>query len=96
MKIPLIRGTLRGLMHCKNCGREIKKGGYCSNKCQQEFQFKNYIRDWKLGLRSGTRGKMQIASPIRRYLFERFFERAYPSQSKGAQVNCPEIATYDP
>ena len=31
-------------MYCKNCKKEISnKKKYCSNKCQKEFEYKDYI-----------------------------------------------------
>ncbi len=44
-------------MYCLNCNSLIKsKNKYCSNKCQQEYQYTKYINEWKNGLKSGMRG----------------------------------------
>ena len=60
-------------MYCLNCGLNIKsKNKYCSNKCQQDYQYKNYINDWKNGLKSGMRGDYQISMHIKTYLFKKF------------------------
>ncbi len=35
-------------MKCKNCGIDIKhKNLYCSNQCQKEYQYNEYINNWK-------------------------------------------------
>ena len=64
---------------CINCGKEIKphKGNrkfkFCSHECQNEFQKKEYIKEWKEGKKDGFKGKFyQISSHIRNYLFEKY------------------------
>ena len=61
-------------MECLFCGKPLKnaKGKYCNNICQKDYQYKVYIDNWKNGKESGLRGKYQISSHIRRYLFEKF------------------------
>ncbi len=60
-------------MYCLNCNSLIKsKNKYCSNKCQQEFQYKKYINDWKNGLESGMRGDYQISMHIKSYIFNKY------------------------
>ncbi len=62
---------------CLNCGTEHKWRGvnfankYCDNKCQTEFQYKQYITEWKQGLQDGMRGKLQTSDYIRRYILEK-------------------------
>ena len=35
-------------MKCLSCNKEInKRNKYCSNFCQREFQYKEYIQEWK-------------------------------------------------
>lgn len=35
-------------MLCLNCNNEIvNRNKYCSNKCQKEYEYKNYILRWK-------------------------------------------------
>lgn len=50
-------------------GRNI----YCNNKCQSEYEYKQYIELWKQNKISGTTGKKckDISRHIRRYLFEK-------------------------
>lgn len=60
-------------MNCKNCLKEInKKRIYCSNKCQKEFEYKEYISSWKNGEVTGMRGDYQISMNIKRYIFEKY------------------------
>lgn len=65
---------------CINCGRIIypkssTRGKYCSNKCQIEHQYKEYINKWKLGLVQGTKAGITYSGYIRRYLFEKYNSR---------------------
>ena len=60
-------------MLCLNCQKSISnKKKYCSNKCQSEYKYKQYIKDWKNGLESGMRGDYQISMHIKTYLFKKF------------------------
>ena len=45
---------------------------YCSNACQQEFQYKDYIKQWKLGKVSGLSGKWGLSAYIRSYIHNKF------------------------
>lgn len=61
---------------CLNCKIEFNKtrssfGKYCGNKCQFEFQYKEYIKNWKSGLKNGARG-LAVSKHIRKYLFEKY------------------------
>ena len=57
---------------CINCGKTLHKGKkYCSNNCQNDFQYKQYIKRWKEGKEIGIRGSYQISSHIRKYMFEK-------------------------
>ena len=60
-------------MNCINCGKEVKnKNKYCNVKCQKEYEYNNYINDWKKGIADGKRGDYQISMHIKRYLFEKY------------------------
>lgn len=60
-------------MNCLNCSHIINKHSkFCSNKCQKEFQYKEYIEKWKGGLVDGKRGEYQISSYIKTYLFKKY------------------------
>lgn len=60
--------------YCLNCGKELDYSAkkYCSNKCQTEFQYKDYISKWKSGEVDGISGKYEVSNHIRRYLFEKY------------------------
>lgn len=64
---------------CIRCGKKPLRSfyKYCSNKCQQTHQYDEYIKRWKLGLVSGTRGinAKNISSYLRRYLLKKFGEK---------------------
>lgn len=61
---------------CKNCTVILSKhiNIYCSNKCQAEYQYRNYIEAWKAGKVNGSRGKnaKNMSRHIRRYLLEKY------------------------
>lgn len=60
-------------MLCLNCKSIVpKRNKYCSNKCQVEYQYKNYIKLWKNGYEDGMRGDYQISQHIKTYLFKKF------------------------
>lgn len=59
--------------HCKNCNKIIDHGrNFCSNKCQSDFYYKEYIRKWKNGEVDGSRGIYSTSKQIKRYLFEKY------------------------
>lgn len=58
---------------CLNCGKEIaNKNKFCNQECASTFHYKEYIRKWKVGEESGTKGKNDVSSYIRKYLFEKY------------------------
>ena len=60
-------------MVCLNCNKDInKKSKYCSNKCQKEYQYKQYISKWKNGEKTGMRGDYQISMFIKTYLLKKY------------------------
>jgi hypothetical protein len=65
------------LFNCLNCGTENPIKGiqytnkYCNNKCQQEYQYKTYIAEWKQNMRDGCKGKLQTSSYIKKYILEK-------------------------
>lgn len=75
-------------MLCLNCNLPIlNKRKYCSNKCQKEYQYKEYIERWKQGIESGMRGDYQISMNIKTYLFNKF-------DNKCARCGCSEVNPY--
>lgn len=64
------------LLHfCEYCGNKLndyyKGKRFCNNRCQFEYQYEKYIRDWKDGKENGIRGRYDVSNYIRRYLFEK-------------------------
>ncbi len=60
-------------MNCLNCGTNLTKNKkFCSNYCQKEYEYKNYIENWKAGKESGLRGKYQTSMYIKTYLLKKY------------------------
>lgn len=61
--------------HCIYCGKEInnsrKKTLFCSNNCQKNFEYEEFLTKWKNGELDGSRGNKSISNHIRRYLLEK-------------------------
>ena len=60
-----LQGTL--MLNCRNCNKEMQykrmnRNIYCSNSCQKEYEYKNYIAEWLEGKQSGTIGKLNALS----------------------------------
>jgi hypothetical protein len=61
---------------CKNCSKTFKfspsqKGGiYCSNKCQQEFQYQQNISNWLSKKITGSQKDGRPSDFVRKYLLE--------------------------
>ena len=60
------------MKNCLNCGKEIpNRNKYCNNQCQRDFEYKQFIYNWKNGINNGTKGSWgQLSNNIKRYLFE--------------------------
>lgn len=62
--------------HCKNCNKEIpfekKRNDYCNNQCQNDFEYKQYIENWKSGYETGTIKPDDISGHVVRYMFEKY------------------------
>lgn len=61
---------------CLNCVKECifshqKTNKYCSITCQQDYQYKVYIEEWRQGLQDGRKGKLQTSGYIHRYILEK-------------------------
>jgi HNH endonuclease len=79
--IPKVGGA-DGILICMNClacSKTLNRHQfkYCSNKCQHEQQYENYIAAWKLGNEDGNRGdKTKVLSRhLRRYLIAKNNEK---------------------
>ena len=58
---------------CRNCGELLKRRHqkkFCSNQCQKDFQYKEYIKRWKNDLVGGSRGILtkNLSGHLKRYL----------------------------
>jgi len=62
---------------CPICGKEPYRSfyKYCSNKCQQKFQFQKYVDLWKRGEISGLNTIGMVTPPIKRYLRIKFKDK---------------------
>jgi endogenous inhibitor of DNA gyrase (YacG/DUF329 family) len=59
---------------CLVCGKETPRPGYkyCSNSCQQEYQYQIYIKRWKSGEEQGLSGLGLVSAYVKRYLRRKF------------------------
>ena len=59
--------------YCLNCGKELTKGQtkYCSSNCQQDYQYKQKIIEWKNGTFDGMSGKYGLSKVIRKYMLKK-------------------------
>jgi hypothetical protein len=59
---------------CLMCGKEPYRPfyKYCSNACQQQFQYHKYIQQWKSGVRSGLSNLGLVSGTVKRYLRSKF------------------------
>ena len=59
---------------CKNCGQILdnRQKKYCNNKCQQEYEYREYVQKWKDGIVNGVVGQYAISKYIKRYLMEKY------------------------
>lgn len=60
--------------YCLNCGKVLsnRQTKYCSNICQADYQYKQYINRWKSGEETGLSGEYGISQHIRRYLMDKY------------------------
>ena len=71
------KGVIRKHYYCLNCGKELEgtkksKNIFCDNKCQNEYIYKKYIKNWKDGKENGLKGEYSTSSHIKRYLLEKY------------------------
>ena len=59
--------------YCLNCGKELNlnQTKYCSSSCQQAYQSKQKIQEWKNGSFDGMSGKYGLSKIIRKYMLEK-------------------------
>ena len=58
--------------NCLNCGKETTNQKYCSNKCQQEFNYKIFINKWLNGDIDGCMVDGEPSNYIKKYLIETY------------------------
>lgn len=65
--------------NCLICSEETARPGYryCSNICQQEYQYQSYIKKWKEGKESGLQGIGIVSGYIKRYLRRKFNNKCF-------------------
>lgn len=59
---------------CVSCGNENKRHftKTCSNSCEQERRYEDFIEKWKSGVESGVVGFDQVSNYIRKYLMRKY------------------------
>ncbi len=61
---------------CDNCKAQLpsNKRRYCSNQCQSDYSYKNYIDNWKNSIVSGNRGinVKNLSGHIIRYITDKY------------------------
>jgi|SRR5581483_5241494 len=59
---------------CLMCGKEPARSfyTYCSNACQQKYQYELYIKKWKAGEVTGLQTLGIVSTTVKRYLREKF------------------------
>lgn len=62
---------------CLMCGREPARASYkyCSNICQREFEYREYIQLWRLGKVHGLQSIGVVSGHIKRFLREKYTNR---------------------
>ena len=57
--------------YCLFCGKELNGYKFCDNTCYSKYKAKQYIERWKKGEETGLRGKYEIITAVRNYIFEK-------------------------
>lgn len=59
---------------CLCCGKILyrKDNKYCSQKCQLDYQYYQWVQKWKNGEETGLRGDYGISNYLRRYIMEKY------------------------
>jgi hypothetical protein len=64
------------MSNCAQCGTLLKRHSavYCSNQCQNDYEYERYIALWKQAKVAGGRGILtkNISGHVKRYLFSKF------------------------
>lgn len=59
---------------CLNCGNKIKSLKFCNQHCQNEYRYKQFIKNWEDGTDDGVRLCGGTSSYIKRWLIEEYGE----------------------
>ena len=76
-KEPVNKGTGKKY-YCLNCGKDITNSRntahkYCSNKCQREYEYKQWVQQYKEDNSIAKSTKWgQIPAQLRRYIFAKY------------------------
>ena len=76
-KEPVNKGTGKHY-YCLNCGADITNAKntfhkYCSNKCQHDYKYKQWIEEYKQDNSIAKSTKWgQVPAPLRHYIFQKF------------------------
>ena len=59
---------------CLYCNKPLtgRQNKYCSNKCQSEKRYFDWVEKWKMNSSSAVRGEYQTSNYLRRYLLEKY------------------------
>lgn len=62
---------------CLACGKEPAGAGYkyCSNVCQHEFQYREYIKQWRFGKIVGLQRLGIVSVHIKKYLRRKYGDK---------------------
>ena len=65
--------------NCPACNKETPRPDYkyCSNKCQQEYQYRVYIEKWKSGEKRGLNSLGLVSPYIKKFLRRKFEDKCY-------------------
>ena len=58
-------------LNCKKCLKSKSQKKYCSNQCQIDYQYKQYIESWKNKKLINTKN---ISKHLKRYFIEKYHE----------------------
>lgn len=60
--------------NCLNCKKETHRAGYkyCTNQCQADYRYRQYIKQWLSGEINGLQGHGVVSRHVKRYLREKF------------------------
>ena len=57
---------------CLCCGKETSNLKFCSVDCQKQYEYEQYIKDWKEGKENGLAGEYGISLRIKKYFLKKY------------------------